>query len=343
MSIEFRKGTSLLHRLDARTKLLMFIGFTVAAVIIVDPILMAILFLLLYMLGTQAVDRKQLNQNLRVLVVIFLTFSLFQVLFFTPKDAHFLFYLIPFTKHVPITVQGLVRGVAVFFRFFIVVLSVHLMLYTTPPVELALTITEKGKRKFSVGELVGTAAIGLVIFVSFLPMLANGSQPLNFLSSFPPLVHNLAIVIASLAIAFLIQKIAGHGLPPEMGVALMLGFATVGILSKQTRKITDAQKARGYDVTPKNLVQRVRVLTSLLIPIFLATMERSQDISIAILSRGYDYNVTQRTFRREFRFQRDDFVVIAALLVIIIGGILLNHSGVGNFTEQAILRLITRS
>lgn len=341
MAIEYQKGTSHLHRLDARTKLLMFVGFTMAAVVIVDPILMAALFLFLYWLGTQAVDRKLLNKNIRVLVVIFLTFSLFQILFFTPKDAYFLFYLIPFTQHVPVTVQGLVRGVAVFFRFFIVVLSVHLMLYTTPPVELALTVTERGKRKFSLGELLGTVAIGLVVFVSLLPMLANGSQPLKFLSSFPPLVNNLFIVIASLVIAFIILRIAGRGLPPEMGIALMLGFATVGILSKQTQKITDAQKARGYDVAPKNLIQRVRVLTSLLIPIFLATMERSQDISIAILSRGYDYNVTRRTYRREFKFHRDDFIFIAALLLIIIFGMLLNHFGVGNFTEQAIMYLIT--
>ena len=45
MAIEYQKGTSQLHRLDARTKLLMFVGFTVAAVVIVDPILMAIIFL----------------------------------------------------------------------------------------------------------------------------------------------------------------------------------------------------------------------------------------------------------------------------------------------------------
>jgi len=340
MAIEYQKGTSPLHKLDARTKLLMFIGFTVVAVVIADPILMAILFFALYFLGTQAIDGKMLNQNLRVLVVIFLTFSLFQILFFTPKDAHFLFYLIPFTEYVPVTVQGLVRGLAVFFRFFSVVLSVHLMLYSTPPVELALTITERGKRKFTVSELFATAALALILFVSMLPSLANGTDPFKFLASLPPLAQNSLIVAATLVFAFVIQRIVGRGLPPEMGVALMLGFSTVGILTKQTQKITDAQKARGYDVAPKNLIQRVKVLTALLIPIFLATMERSQDISVAILSRGFDYNVAKRTFRREFKFQRNDYLFMAAMLLIIVGGMLLNYFGVGNFTEQAILKLI---
>ncbi|MHB8135583.1 MAG: energy-coupling factor transporter transmembrane component T family protein [Anaerolineaceae bacterium] len=340
MAIEYQKGTSQLHRLDARTKLLMFVGFTIAAVVIVDPILMAIIFLSLYWLGTQAVDRQLLNQNLKVLVMVFLTFSLFQILFFTPKDSHFLFYLIPFTEYVPVTIQGLVRGMAVFFRFFSVVLSVHLMLYSTPPVELALTITERGERKFSRGELLVTAAIGLVIFISALPSLANGSNSINFLSSLSPISQNLIIVVGSLIVAFLIQKIVGRGLPPEMGVALMLGFSTVGILTKQTQKITDAQKARGYDVAPKNVFQRVKVLTALLIPIFLATMERSQDISVAILSRGFDYNISKRTFRREFKFKRNDYLFMSVMLTIIIGGMLMNYFGVGNFTEQAILKLI---
>jgi len=340
MAIEYQKGTSRLHRLDARTKLLMFVGFTVTAVVIVDPILMAIIFLSLYWLGTQAVDRQLLNQNLKVLVMVFLTFSLFQILFFTPKDSHFLFYLVPFTEYIPVTIQGLVRGMAVFFRFFSVVLSVHLMLYSTPPVELALTITERGKRKFSSGEFLATAAIGLVIFISALPFLANGSDSLKYFSSLSPIVQNLIIVAGSLIVAFLIQKIVGRGLPPEMGVALMLGFSTVGILTKQTQKITDAQKARGYDVAPKNIFQRVKVLTALLIPIFLATMERSQDISIAILSRGFDYNVSKRTFRREFKFKRNDYIFMSVMLAIIIGGMLLNYYGFGNFTEQAILKLI---
>lgn len=337
MAIEYQKGRSLLHSLDARTKLLMFIGITVSAVVIADPILMSALFLSLYYLGARAIERNTLNQNLRVLVVIFLTFSLFQVLFFTPKESHFLFYLIPFTEYVPVTVEGLIRGVAVFFRFFSVVLAVHLMLYTTPPVELALTITEQGKRKFTIFDATATLVIALVMAVSFLPMLMDGSKQLLPVG---PAYQNLLILAGCLAAALLVQRVSSRGLPPEMGVALTLGFSTVGILTKQTQKITDAQKARGYDVKPKNLVRRVQVLTALLIPIFLATLERSQDISIAILSRGFDYNITKRTFRREFKFHVRDYLFMTVIVVVILGGMLLNHFHAGNFTEQFILSLV---
>ncbi len=337
MAIEFQKGSSVLHKLDARTKLLMFVGVTVAAIVIADPVLLAVLFLAVYFLGTRAVDRTMLNKNLRVLVMIFLTFSVFQIIFFTPKDAHFLFYLVPFTKLVPVTIEGLIRGVAVFFRFFSVVLAVHLMLYTTPPVELALTITERGKRKFALADLAAPLVIALVMVVSLLPVLMDSTNTFLNLSQ---LYSNLLIIAACILASFLVSRLLGRGLPPEMGLALTLGFSTVGLLTKQTQKITDAQKARGYDVKPKNLVRRVQVLTALLIPIFLATLERSQDISIAILSRGFDYNITKRTFRREFRFKRMDYIFIAVMLSIILVGLLLNHFNIGNFTEQVILNLV---
>ena len=338
MTIEFRKGHSTLHQLDARTKLLIFAGLTVLAVIIIDPIIIAIMFLVLYLFGLRSVDPEVLNPNLRVLVVIFLTFSVFQVLFFTPSDAYFLFYLVPGPNWVPVTVQGIIRGVAVFFRFFIVVLSVHLMLYTTPPVELVLALTRREEPQSIQLELGIAVLLGAILFgVGYLALPTLIQRiPLG------PLPRAAVVFVGALVLGFIVLRIASHGLPSEMGVALSLGFATVGILSKQTQKITDAQKARGYDVQPKNLVQRVKVLTALLLPIFLATLERSQDIAVAILARAFDYNIAKRTYRRQLRFTTSDYIVLSLIVILLLGGLTLNHFEIGNPTEQVVLSLISR-
>ncbi len=336
MAIEFRNGNSFLHRLDARTKIMMFAIATVVSVVIIDPVIMGILFLLLYWMGTKAVDSKYLNKNLRVLVVIFLTFSMFQFLCFTPSDSHFLFYLIPGKQWISVTVEGIIRGMAVFFRFFSVVLSVHLMLYSTPPVDLVLALTRRIKTREFLKEVAGNILIG-----SLFTVIAFLTWPDEIQSiSMSPWLRVLAVALISLVSAFVLQRILSKGLPPEMGVALTLGFATVGILSQQTQKITDAQKARGYDVQPKNIVQRVRVLTALLIPIFLATLERSQNISIAILARGFDYNIDARTYRRQLIFTPEDYLFILIMVALLITGMVLNYFGVGNITEQLILTWI---
>lgn len=333
MAIEFQKGSSYLHRLDARSKLLMFAIATVVAVVIIDPVIMGILFLLLYWMGAKAVDRKHLNKNLRVLVVIFLTFSMFQILFFTPNNSHFLFYLVPGKQWVSVTVEGIIRGVAVFFRFFSVVLSVHLMLYSTPPVDLVLAFTRRTETRDILKDAKMIAITGIlftvIAFLSWSDKIQN--IPLGFE------LRVLVVTLAAFLMAFIIQRLAARGLPPEMGVALTLGFATVGILSQQTQKITDAQKARGYDVQPKNIIRRVQVLTALLIPIFLATLERSQDISIAILARGFDYDIGARTYRRQLIFTIEDYIFLLIMVALLITGMVLNYLGIGNLTEQLVL------
>lgn len=336
MAIEYQKGRSLLHRLDARTKLLLFAGLTVVSIVVIDPIIIAALFIILYELGARAVNRTMLNRNLRVLVVIFFTFSLFQILFFTPEGGHFLFYLIPFTRLVPVTVEGLLRAVAVFFRFFIVVLSVHLLLYTTPPVEIVLALTRREKSGGLTRLLRGALLAGGFLFAVALLALPNQIARL----SLDPAARLALIAGLSLLLGAVLYRLASSGLPPEMGVALSLGFATVGILTQQTQKITDAQKARGYDVQPKNIIRRVQVLTALLIPIFIATLERSQDISVSILARGFDYDIDRRTYRRELVFKPVDYAAIALILGLVLGGLALNAFGWGNPTEQIIGRLI---
>lgn len=338
MAIEYQKGHSFLHRLDARTKLLLFVGMTILAIIIIDPVLMGLLFAALYFIGRGAVEPKVLNSNLRMLVIIFLTFAMFQIIFFTAEDAYFLFYLIPFRNWIPVTVEGLIRGLAVFFRFFSVVLAVHLMLYTTPPVDLALTITKREQRRKLDVELLVTLILGLILFVVAHLVRAEDIQALPF----DLVVRTLIVLAGALGAAYLIQRVAGHGLPPEMGMALTLGFATVGLLSKQTEIITDAQKARGYNVKPKNLVRRLQVFAALLLPIFLATLERSQDISVAILSRGFDYNINARTYRRQLKFKAEDYVVLSVLVLALFGSLYLNFLGIGNPTEQFVLSLLNR-
>lgn len=79
------------------------------------------------------------------------------------------------------------------------------------------------------------------------------------------------------------------------------------------------------------------MLIALLIPIFLATLERSQDISIAILARGFDYNIAERTYRRELIFTAEDYIFTLIMVALLILGMTLNYLGIGNFTEQMIL------
>ena len=335
MAIRYLKSNSFLHQLDARTKLIMFACTTVVTIIVEEPLLLVVLFSILYFLGRKAIDKTTFNNNLKVLVTLFVTFAVFQVLFANPEGSYFLFYLIPWKNMVPITIEALFNGITVFLRLFCVVLSMQLILYTTPPVEIALSITERGQKRSAWRTALTVLILGGIFFLIAKPIIANN---VTLQASEWAFLLYIGLGLVCLLLAFLSLKVIGRGLPSEMGVALMLGFATVNILATQTKQITSAQKARGYDVQPKNLIERVKVLTALMIPILLTTLERSQGISVAILSRGFDYNIRERTFRRDFSFQKADYMVLAVLLVILISGLILNQSGMDNPTQALVLR-----
>jgi energy-coupling factor transporter transmembrane protein EcfT len=336
VAIEYRPGHSRLHGLDARTKIALFVGCTVTVLLFEDPLILGALFALLYVVGARSIDRPTLNRNLRPLVTIFSVFFVFNILFYRPANAMFLFYVVPALKWAPITVEGLVRSAAVFFRFFVVVLSLHLVLYTTAPSELVLGMTRQAAHRKWATVLVGVLSLAPIFYGTVWLIGGGWLLTLNLSAA----LNIGAAVGLALAFAALADYGLARGLPPEMGLALSIGFATVGILTQQTQKILDAQKARGYEIEYRNPLKRFRALAISLLPIFWATLERAQHIAIAILARAFDYNIQARTYRRALAFRRDDYAVLALIAAALLGGMAVSYYRFGNVTEQFIRALL---
>jgi energy-coupling factor transporter transmembrane protein EcfT len=98
----------------------------------------------------------------------------------------------------------------------------------------------------------------------------------------------------------------------------------------------DAQKARGYEMEYENPLLRMKAFASSLIPIFFATIERSENIATAILTRAFDFDIRNRTYRRTLSFQRNDYVMLTILLVLLFAGLGANYLGLGRITETII-------
>ena len=68
-------------------------------------------------------------------------------------------------------------------------------------------------------------------------------------------------------------------------------------------------------------------------------LKRYQAISIAILSRGFDYNISTRTCRRQLKCQLIDDIVTETIYALLLGALLLTSQGLGIPTEQIILNI----
>jgi energy-coupling factor transport system permease protein len=328
MTIEYQRGNSILHRLDPRTKLFMGFIFTFIALSIIDPVLTAIIFFTLYRLGTAAVGAKIVNQNLRQVTPVFVMFGLFNVIFRPDPDGVFLFYLVPYYNFFPIMLESLIAGIGLFFRFIMIVLAVHLLLYTTPPTDMVLGMTKQGRN--STWQMIGIILfLAVLFFIGFNLTLANPIAALPL----PAPGRQAVVALGGFAAGTLLYQLGSRGVPPEIAMGLSIGFATLGLLTQQTKQITEAQQVRGYDVRPKNIIARIRVIVALILPIFFATIQRSQDIAVAIQARAFDFNVKARTYRRVLLFQRMDYIFIALMLGLLFSGLILTYLGLSKPTE----------
>ncbi|MBC7262094.1 MAG: energy-coupling factor transporter transmembrane protein EcfT [Chloroflexi bacterium] len=338
MAVVYKQGDSFLHSLDPRTKLIMFFALTFIALLFLDPLIIGSLFFGLYALAVNAVGRKTVAQSCKPLILIFALFSFYNLFWMRPAGATHLFYLLPWWEAFPITVEGLIRSVALFFRFFIVVLAVHTVLYTTPAADLVLGLTKREQspnyRSMLVYIAIVTALLLSVINLSWRDKL--------YAVAADPVIAFAIAVVASIALAGGSYWLLSKGLPPEIGLTISLGFSTVGILIEQSRKITDAQKARGLEMEHENVFLRIKALASSLIPIFFATIERAENIAIAILTRAFDFNIRNRTYHRRLSFQKNDYMVLAILLFLLFGGLALNYLGLERITESVVLALFFR-
>lgn len=109
---------------------------------------------------------------------------------------------------------------------------------------------------------------------------------------------------------------------PSHEIALMMSIALrfIPTLLEETDKIMKAQQARGADFESGNLIQRVKNMIPILIPLFVGSFRIAQDLALAMEARCYHGGVG-RTRMEEIIFSRRDGgagVLLAVFLGIVI-------------------------
>ncbi|MGE9833237.1 energy-coupling factor transporter transmembrane component T family protein [Streptococcus orisratti] len=110
-------------------------------------------------------------------------------------------------------------------------------------------------------------------------------------------------------------KVPAH----EIGLMLSLSLRFVPTLMDDTTRIMNAQRARGVDFGEGNLIQKVKSIIPILIPLFASSFKRADALAIAMEARGYQGGYG-RTKYRLLKWTTKDSLTI---LVIISLGIFL--------------------
>jgi len=105
----------------------------------------------------------------------------------------------------------------------------------------------------------------------------------------------------------------------EIGLMLSLSLRFVPTLMDDTTRIMKAQRARGVDFGEGNLIQKVKSVIPILIPLFASSFKRADALAVAMEARGYQGGDGRTKYRRLIWTWQDS---IALVTMIILGCLL---------------------
>ncbi|HFI0644799.1 TPA: energy-coupling factor transporter transmembrane protein EcfT [Streptococcus suis] len=101
----------------------------------------------------------------------------------------------------------------------------------------------------------------------------------------------------------------------EIGLMLSMSLRFVPTLMDDTTRIMNAQRARGVDFNEGNLIQKVKSVIPILIPLFASSFKRADALATAMEARGYQGG-EGRTKYRILAWKWSDTVAILIMIAV---------------------------
>lgn len=192
--------------------------------------------------------------------------------------------------------RALVRGLKPI--LFIICFTAVLNLFYTPGEALAsfwiFTITKEGL----------VTAFFMVLRIT---MLIMGTFLLTYTTSPIALTDGLETLLGPLKRV----KVPVHELSMIMSIALRF----IPTLIQETDKIISAQKARGADFDSGNLIQKAKALIPILVPLFISSFRRAEELATAMECRCYHGDEGRTSLRQLSFHSRDVIFLIFSILI----------------------------
>ncbi|WP_057737880.1 energy-coupling factor transporter transmembrane component T family protein [Liquorilactobacillus uvarum] len=100
---------------------------------------------------------------------------------------------------------------------------------------------------------------------------------------------------------------------PVYEISLMLSIALrfVPTLMDETEKIMNAQRSRGVNFGEGSIMQQIKAVVPLLIPLFVSSFNRAEDLATAMEARGYRGGEGRTKYRVHFWRLKDTLACVA--------------------------------
>lgn len=138
-------------------------------------------------------------------------------------------------------------------------------------------------------------------------LLVMGTSILTLTTSAIALTDGLEGVMSPLKVI----KFPAH----ELSMMISIALRFIPTLFEEADKIRKAQMARGADFDTGNIMQKAKSMIPLLVPLFLNSFKRADDLSIAMVSRCYR-GAEGRTKLNPLKLETKDILILIFVIVL---------------------------
>ncbi len=162
---------------------------------------------------------------------------------------------------------------------------------------------------------------GLSFLVLFIIILNTLFISLSFALA---MILRIYIMVSAFSIFFLTVdpndlalSLISMKLPYEFAFSFSLAFRFVPTIATEAQNILDAQQSRGYEMQKKGLINQIKNLFPLLIPLIISSIKRAFNVAEALESRAFGSR-KDRTYYYTIKYSFKDFVFTLYLLVFLV-------------------------
>ena len=151
----------------------------------------------------------------------------------------------------------------------------------------------------------GYIILRLILMISLTMVLTSSTKPMDLTYAFEWYMTPLKLI-----------RFPVH----ELAMTLSIALRFIPTLLDETSRIMKAQESRGVDFNRGFLFKRFKAIISLIIPLFVSAIQRSEELSDAMEARGYDPRAKRSRYRRLILSWRDAIALVLGLGLF--GGVL---------------------
>ncbi len=183
------------------------------------------------------------------------------------------------------------------------VMMIFLMIINVIVVKTGDPLFTIGKFTMYSGSLLQTLNIvfRLFLMISLTTILTSTTKPLE-------LTYAIEFYFAPLKVV----KFPSH----EIAMTISIALRFIPTLLEETEKIMKAQASRGIDMVSGKLKEKISGVLSLIIPLFISSFQRSEELANAMEARGYNPS-GKRTRYRKLNFHLCDLIATIICAVIV--------------------------